>query len=98
MAEATSTYDLKTADGVLEYLASTPFAAHSATLLTGGTTNFCFRIQLKTPYKNHETLVVKHSKGITIPSHGDSFEFTADRQVGCPTSQHGVTLTPRPEL
>ncbi|KAI9454133.1 kinase-like domain-containing protein [Lactarius psammicola] len=55
-------FDLTTAEGVLAYLATTPFASASAELLSGGSTNFIFRLRLNAPYKGRQTLVLKHAR------------------------------------
>ncbi len=55
-------FDLTTPEGVLAYLATTPFASASAELLSGGTTNFVFRLQLNAPYEGRQTLILKHAR------------------------------------
>ncbi|KAI9466949.1 kinase-like domain-containing protein [Lactarius psammicola] len=64
-------FDLTTAEGVLAYLATTPFASASAELLSGGTTNFNFRLQLNAPHEGRPTLILKHAR----PYVADSPDF-----------------------
>ncbi|KAJ7490834.1 kinase-like domain-containing protein [Mycena latifolia] len=55
-------HDLSTIAGAQAYLAGTPFASTSLTLLSGIHSNFTYRLYLTTPYKGHSTLVMKHAK------------------------------------
>ncbi|KAH7102317.1 kinase-like domain-containing protein [Auriculariales sp. MPI-PUGE-AT-0066] len=72
--------NLTTTDGVVTYLSSTPFCAESIEKLAGGTTNFVFRVKLKTPFEGRKTVVVKHGRAITISGLDEPLEFSADRQ------------------
>ncbi|KAJ6548137.1 kinase-like domain-containing protein [Mycena vulgaris] len=54
--------DLATIAGAQAWLASTPFASTSITLLSGAHSNFTYRLHLTTPYNGHSTLVMKHAK------------------------------------
>ncbi|KAF8755589.1 Phosphotransferase enzyme family [Rhizoctonia solani] len=59
----TTSYDLRTAKGVLAYLNTTPFPATDATLLTGGNSAYTFRATLKTPLASGDkTIVLKHAE------------------------------------
>ncbi|VDB84176.1 unnamed protein product [Peniophora sp. CBMAI 1063] len=78
MAGTEQGLDLSVASDLLRYLADTPFAAESATSLTGGMGNYVFRIRLRTPYEGRHTLVAKHAKPY-LPGN-KSFEFSTSRQ------------------
>ncbi|KAH8992458.1 hypothetical protein EDB92DRAFT_1858014 [Lactarius akahatsu] len=69
-------FDLTTAEGVLAYLATTPFASASAKPLSGGSTNFIFRLQLNAP---HEGLAT--NPNFSLPVSRQDFEVDALRGV-----------------
>ena len=71
--------DLSKAADVETYLSTTPFAAKSITPLSGGYSNFAFRVHLKAPHDGRETLVMKHGKA-WLPGDQD-FKFDLIRQV-----------------
>jgi hypothetical protein len=54
--------DLSRTEDVLVYLANTPFASTHVDALSGGNANFVFRLHLKAPHEEHNTLVLKHAK------------------------------------
>lgn len=54
--------DLTGADGVVQYLQQTPFAATAADLLVGGGANFTYRLHLVSAYQGQKTLVLKHAE------------------------------------
>ncbi|CEL63303.1 hypothetical protein RSOLAG1IB_05346 [Rhizoctonia solani AG-1 IB] len=59
----TTTYDLRTAEGVLAYLNTTPFPATEVKLLSGGNSAFTFRATLKSPLPSGDkTVVLKHAE------------------------------------
>lgn len=61
--------DLTSVEGILEYLASTPYAATSATRLQGGSSGFIYRAVLKSPLsRGAETVVIKHVEGYASAS------------------------------
>jgi len=72
--------DLSTADGVLTYVAETQFDSHEASPVTGGSGNYTFRLYLRTPYKGHATIILKHAKPY-VPGM-KTLAFSLDRQVG----------------
>jgi len=74
-------FDLTTAEGVLAYLATTPFASVSAERLSGGTTNFVFRLQLNAPHEGCSTLILKHARPYVAGS--PDFALPVSRQVRC---------------
>ncbi|KAJ7697194.1 kinase-like domain-containing protein [Mycena rosella] len=55
-------HDLSSAAGVQAYLLTTPFASTTVTPLSGGNSNFAYRLYLSAPYKGHSTLVLKHAR------------------------------------
>ncbi|KAH9065611.1 kinase-like domain-containing protein [Lactarius vividus] len=71
-------FDLTTAEGVLAYLATTPFASASTKLLSGGLTNFVFRLQLKAPHEGRSTLILKHTRPYSATS--PEFSLPVSRQ------------------
>uniref|UniRef100_A0A0W0FMF3 protein-serine/threonine phosphatase n=1 Tax=Moniliophthora roreri TaxID=221103 RepID=A0A0W0FMF3_MONRR len=71
--------DLAKPSDLQQYLDSTPFAASEIKVLTGGTANPAFRITLRTPYKGHSTLVVKHAKPYVYTSE-EKFPIALERQ------------------
>ncbi|KAI6117890.1 kinase-like domain-containing protein [Pisolithus croceorrhizus] len=52
---------LATAAGVQAYLENTAFASHTVDLLSGGFTNFTYRIHLHTPIDGRSTFVLKYA-------------------------------------
>lgn len=70
--------DLATVKDLLSYLEPTVFASSGAEALTGGFGNYVFRIRLRQPYEDRQTLVVKHGKPY-IPGRR-TFAFSLDRQ------------------
>ena len=75
----TMTLDLSNPQHVAQYLSTTPWAAKSITPLSGGYTNFTFRIELVEPYQEQERVVLKHSKSY-IPM-AKEFSLSVERQV-----------------
>lgn len=57
-----ATLDLSDPQHLEQYLSTTPWAAKSITSLSGGYTNFTFRIELAEPHQGQETVVLKHGK------------------------------------
>ncbi|KAH9031860.1 kinase-like domain-containing protein [Lactarius hengduanensis] len=81
-------FDLTTAEGVLAYLATTTFASASAKQLSGGSTNFIFRLQLNAPHEGRSTLILKHARpqmatnpDFSLPVSRQDFEVDALRGV-----------------
>ena len=74
-----TTLDLSNPQHVLQYLSATPWGATSITPLSGGYTNFAFRIELAKPYQGQERVVLKHSKSY-IPM-AEEFSLSVERQV-----------------
>ena len=63
MEAPSTTLDLSTEKGLISYLACTEFASNGRVeLLPGGLTNWIWRVWLETPYKGHDTVIVKHGK------------------------------------
>ncbi|CAE6376536.1 unnamed protein product [Rhizoctonia solani] len=59
----TVAYDLRTTEGVLAYLDTTPFPATDVKLLSGGNSAFTFRATLKSLLPSgEETIVLKHAE------------------------------------
>jgi hypothetical protein len=73
------TLDLSNSQHVAQYLSVTPWTAKSIASLSGGYTNFAFRIELAEPYKGRESVILKHSKSY-IPM-AKEFSFSVERQV-----------------
>ncbi|KAI0248383.1 kinase-like domain-containing protein [Lactifluus subvellereus] len=71
-------FDLTSPEGVLDYVASTPFASSHAESLSGGSANFIFRLHLNTPYEGHQTLVLKHAQPYVASA--PDFPFPVSRQ------------------
>lgn len=74
-----TTLDLSNPQHVVQYLSATPWTAKSIVPLSGGYTNFAFRIELAKPYQGQERVVLKHSKSY-IPL-VEGFSFSTERQV-----------------
>jgi 5-methylthioribose kinase len=72
-------FDLTTPEGVLAYVAPTPFASSRAESLSGGNANFIFRLHLNTPYEGHQTLVLKHAQPYL--ARAPAFPLPVSRQV-----------------
>jgi hypothetical protein len=75
-------FDLTSSEGVLAYVASTPFASALAESLSGGNANFVFRLHLNKPYEGHQTLILKHAQPY-VASMPD-FPLPLSRQVRKP--------------
>lgn len=78
-ATPNTTNDLTTVAGVQAYLADTPFASNTITVLGGGTANFAYRIHLCTPHNEQSTLVLKHAAPYV--KNWRQLAFSPDRQV-----------------
>lgn len=74
-----TTLDLSNPQHVAQYLSATPWAAKSIMPLSGGYTNFAYRIDLVEPHQGLETVVLKHSKSHVPMAEG--FSFSVERQV-----------------
>ncbi|KAL0951673.1 hypothetical protein HGRIS_008352 [Hohenbuehelia grisea] len=78
--------DLSTVEGAKAYLTSTPFASDRIALLSGGNTNFIFRVHLLTAYEGQPTVILKHSSsslpgGLLLPLARQQYEVEALRRV-----------------
>lgn len=80
MSSPSSDLDLSKAADVKMYLASTPFAATSVLPLSGGYSNFVYRLVLQTPYEGRKTLVLKHGKDHLPGSNRTKLHFDLVRQ------------------
>ncbi|KAF8903648.1 kinase-like domain-containing protein [Mucidula mucida] len=67
--------DLSRVDDVKQYLSEGPFEASDITLLSGGNTNFVYRLCLSVPYEGHRTLVFKHGKAFSATNETISLEL-----------------------
>ena len=76
-----TTLDLSNPKHVTQYLSATPWAAKTITTLSGGYTNFTFRIELAEPYQGQEGVILKHGKSIPLPK---EFLLSTERQVRFP--------------
>ncbi|KAH9965132.1 kinase-like domain-containing protein [Lactifluus volemus] len=94
-------FDLTSSEGVLAYVASTPFASALAESLSGGNANFVFRLHLNKPYEGHQTLILKHAQpyvasmpDFPLPLSRQDFEVEALRRVRTSLSSdtHRVTV------
>lgn len=79
-------FDLTTPGGVAGYLASTPFAASNVAPISGGFSNFTYRITLREPYcaapdldTPAKTLVLKHAEPYVAA--WKETPFAVERQV-----------------
>ena len=72
-------YDLTSPQDVHDYLSKTPFASREVVPLSGGNANYVYRLWLKNPYEDRDSLVMKHGrpyvKGML------SLAFALERQV-----------------
>lgn len=82
MSNTTQDMDLGTEEGVRIYLAETEWAGAEVIPLSGGNTNFVFRLRLIAPYRGKETIVLKHAK--TYVKTFKSIVLGLERQVSCP--------------
>ncbi|CCL98113.1 uncharacterized protein FIBRA_00107 [Fibroporia radiculosa] len=74
-----SSTDLSTATGILTYIADTPFDSDTAVPITGGFGNYVFRLHLRTPLHEQDTVVFKHAKPY-VPG-WPTMAISLDRQV-----------------
>ncbi|PFH50963.1 hypothetical protein AMATHDRAFT_60169 [Amanita thiersii Skay4041] len=89
MDTPTQTWDLTTVDGVRDYVKGTPFSSSGKiVILSGGYTNFVYRVTLDEPFRGKTTVVIKHSKpyarsSVYLPLEisRQSFEVEALRRV-----------------
>lgn len=72
--------DLSVEADVRRYLENTAYKSEEVTPLSGGFTNFVFRLKLERPYLGKTRLVLKHGKGYVKEHHMISVKL--DRQVG----------------
>lgn len=89
MKDSTASLDLSLVSDVLTYLEDTPFASKSAVILSGGNTNFLFRLHLLEAYSGQRTLVLKHSKDFAAID--PSFKLNEQRQVRAFTKRSLLT-------
>jgi len=73
-----TTLDLSNPQHIVQYLSATPWAAKSVTQLSGGFTNFIFRIELAEPYQGQERVVLKHGKPYIATA--EQVSFSIERQ------------------
>jgi RNA polymerase II subunit A-like phosphatase len=71
--------DLSSIPDLTRWLADIPFAVNKVDALSGGYTNFVFRLHLKTPYKGKSTLALKHSKSFIVEN-GERVPLCIERQ------------------
>lgn len=90
MSQYPDEIDLTTPQGVVVYLAPTPFACAKAEPLSGGWANFIFRLHLITPYQGRSTLILKHARpyAARIPE----LSIPVSRQVRKRFQSDGVLL------
>lgn len=81
MSSATPDMDLGTEEGVRTYLAETEWAGAEVIPLSGGLTNFVFRLRPVVPYRGKETIVLKHAKGYVKSF--QTIKVGLERQVSC---------------
>jgi 5-methylthioribose kinase len=72
--------DLTTTAGIQLYLQDTPFAAHTIQVLSGGMSNFTYRIYLHTPLDGQSTFILKYAAPYVAVSAG-KFPLDQKRQV-----------------
>ncbi|KIL65075.1 hypothetical protein M378DRAFT_77370 [Amanita muscaria Koide BX008] len=70
---------LLSVSAVEAFLAGTPFASRSITVLPGGTVNYLYRIQLLTPFEGSQTVVLKHAQPFWKSSMSTAWEV--ERQM-----------------
>ena len=73
------TPDLSTVPGVLQYLTPTPFASNEVHPLSGGNTNFVYRMHLRIPYNGLSTMVLKHARPYVASAR--EMQLAVERQV-----------------
>ena len=74
-----TTLDLSNFEHVEQYLSATPWAAKSVVQLSGGYTNFTFRIELAEPFEGQERVVLKHAKSYVAGA--KEWSLPIERQV-----------------
>lgn len=72
--------DLSTTDGIVAYLANTPFASDNVASLSGGNGNFTYHVHLRTPHEGVSDVVVKYAPPYVAVSRG-RMPFDVERQV-----------------
>jgi len=71
---------LNTEDGVLALFAGTQFASERAEKLSGGWSNYVFRLHLLAPFKGKSTVIVKYTPPY-LAAFGEHVKFSVERQV-----------------
>lgn len=71
--------DLTTIANVQRYLFNTPFASHTIDALTGGFTNFTYRIHLNSSFEGKETFVLKYAPPY-VAAYSDWIALHTERQ------------------
>jgi hypothetical protein len=79
-----TTLDLSDPQQLKQYLSATAWAAKTIRSLSGGYTNFTFRIELAEPYQGQERVILKHGKSY-LPLLKE-ISFSVERQVRLPWS------------
>jgi tRNA A-37 threonylcarbamoyl transferase component Bud32 len=59
-------YNLENPADVIQFLADTPYASDNIARLSGGYTNYVYRLHLRNAYEGEKTLVLKYSKSFSM--------------------------------
>lgn len=89
---------LTTEAGIQTYLQNTPFASHTVDLLSGGYTNFTYRIHLHAPVDGMSTFILKYAPPY-VAAAADSIPvpFSPDRQRFEAEALRLANMIPRPD-
>ena len=73
------TNDIATVAGVQAYIIDTPFDSTNILPLSGGYGNYAYRLTLREPFRDHDTVVLKHAKPYAAAF--KDMPFSLERQV-----------------
>ena len=76
---AGSNDDIATVAGVQAYIVDTPFDSTSVVPLSGGYGNYAYRLILREPFREQDTVVLKHAKPYAAAF--KDMPFSLERQV-----------------
>ena len=83
--------DIATVAGVQAYIVDTPFDSTSIVPLSGGYGNYTFRLTLREPFRENDTVVLKHAKPYAAAF--KDIPFSLERQVTVCVPMRGTSVS-----
>ena len=88
---AGSNDDIATVAGVQAYIVDTPFDSTSVVPLSGGYGNYAYRLILREPFREQDTVVLKHAKPYAAAF--KDMPFSLERQVTVCVNAHSTSVS-----